>query len=156
MKCTTRQMAISRYGKIDMARRHWPHQEVWMKSLLIPDDWFINWKVLDTKHSVHSIYCNIDIHAPLFNALKDIKAAGAGHHLHTFNGCFNIRAVRGSTNVSSHAYGLGVDINAQEIPLGNSRRLPDVIVNAFRKYGFDYGGDWHGRKDGQHLSRCWE
>lgn len=156
MKCSTREMAIERYGHIDLVNKVWPHQDIWMKSLAIPGDWFSNWKVLDTGHLVNHLYCNIDMHAPLSNALKQIKDKGLATALHTYDGCFNIRAVRGSNLVSAHAYGLAIDINAKEEPLGSLKRLPEGVVAAFRSQGFAYGGDFHGRKDGMHFSYCWE
>lgn len=154
MKCTTIESAIERYGSI--INGVWAEQDCWLKSLLVPDDWFPNWKVLDTAKSVHSLYCNIDMHPALFNALKGIKAAGGASALHSFNGCFNIRNVRGSSNLSCHAYGLAIDIDAQEMPMGTLLRLPDSIVEPFKAQGFDYGGDFMHRKDPMHFSYAWE
>ncbi len=146
--------AIERYGSI--VNGVWAEQDHWLQSLLIPEDWFPNWFILNTKHQVHSIYCNIDIHAPLFNALKGVKANGGATALHSFDGCANIRNVRGSNHLSCHAYGLALDINASEEPLGSLGRLPESIVTAFKDQGFDYGGDFHGRHDPMHVSYGWE
>lgn len=154
MRCTTREAARERYG--DIVNGKWPEQEHWLQTLFIPSFLFPNWTVLNTPHIVKGIYCNIDMGAPLLNALTEIHKNGGGELLHTYDGCFNIRNVRGSSNLSCHAYGLAIDINAQEEPLGSLKRLPDVVVKAFTNQGFKYGGDFHGRKDPQHFSFAWE
>lgn len=159
MKCKTREQAISRYGHIDFASRHWPNQAKWLQLFHVPDGWFPGWKVLDTDHVVKVIACNIDTHEPLMAALRKIHDKGWGSVLKTFDGCFNIRAVRGSTAMSTHAYGLGFDFNAALNPLaglhGDFTKHMDV-VNAFKEQGFDWGGDWNGRKDSMHFSLAWE
>lgn len=156
MKCTTREAARARYGSIDFAARQWPQKNKWMGMLDIPDDWFPNWYVLDTKHPVTAIYCNIDMHKPLLAALKAVKEKGLGKYLKTFDGVFNIRMVRGSkVAASAHAYGLAIDINAGENPLGAKPKMHPAIVECFKAQGFDWGGDFS-RKDGMHFSYCWE
>lgn len=61
------------------------------------------------------------------------------------------RAIRGSTRPSNHSWGLALDINAQDFPLGSSKRLPQWIVDLFTDLHFEYGGDWKGRKDPMHF-----
>lgn len=156
-KMTTRSAAMHRYGEIDLAHAHWPDQAKWLSYVNIPLDWFPAWKV-EGKTVTH-IYCNIDTHAPLLAALTEVHAKGLGSVLKTFDGCFNIRVVRGSTSMSTHAYGLGFDINASLNPLagthGDFSKHLDV-VDCFKRQGFDWGGDWSGRKDQMHLSFAWE
>lgn len=157
MKCTTRAQALKRYGAIDFASRQWPQKATWMGMVQVPKGWFPNWKVLDTKHPVQNIYCNKDIHVPLLQALKAIYDGGLGEHLKTFDGCFNIRMVRGSSaSPSCHSYGLALDINAATNGLGKVPTLHKGIVKAFKDAGFDWGGDFKKRKDGMHFSYGWE
>lgn len=61
------------------------------------------------------------------------------------------RAIRGRNTPSNHSWGLAIDIDAQEYGLGSYRRLPQWVVDLFEAYGFDYGGDWSGRKDPMHF-----
>lgn len=61
------------------------------------------------------------------------------------------RAIRGRNSPSNHSWGLAVDINAQDFPLGSSKRLPQWLVDLWKAHGFDYGGDWSGRKDPMHF-----
>ena len=86
---------------------------------------------------------------------------------------FNCRRVEQSTSWSQHAYGRAIDINPRENPylLGN-RVLPpagraftdrsltrkgmihagDVVVRAFARVGWGWGGSWTSPKDYQHFS----
>lgn len=127
----------------------------------VPAGWFPNWYVLDTKHPVEAIACNNDIHEPLLRALTAIKDGHMEKMLHTFDGCFNIRMVRGTDNApSAHAYGLAIDLNAADNGLGNTKGgiydYPVTFVKAFTDQGFDWGGNFHSRKDPMHFSYCWE
>lgn len=158
MKCKTREAAIARYGHIDLASRHWPEQNRWITLLHVPE-WFPNWTVLDTLHPVQVIACNTDIAEPLLATLRSIHDKGLGAVLKTFDGCFNIRSVRGSNSMSTHAYGLGLDLNAAINPLAGTHgdfTKHMSVVDCFRQQGFDWGGDFHGRKDQMHFSYAWE
>lgn len=72
------------------------------------------------------------------------------------SGGFNYRVIAGTETLSTHAFGIAVDINArsnhywrydassssgQEVKYHNS--LPMEIVRIFEKYGFLWGGRWY-------------
>lgn len=160
MKQTTRAAAVSRYGQIDFASKHWEGQSKWLKMFLIPEGWFPNWYVLSTKFPVHAIAANLDMHGPLLEALTKVRAKNLGGLLHTFDGCFNIRMVRGTLNSpSAHAYGLAIDLNAASNGLGVTHGgffdHPE-FVKCFVEAGFSWGGNFKSRKDAMHFSYCWE
>jgi hypothetical protein len=86
---------------------------------------------------------------------------------------FNCRAITGSPGrFSIHSYGKAIDINTVEnpyvrgetvLPPAGSEYLDrtdvrpgmivknDVVVKAFKKRGFEWGGSWKSPKDYQHL-----
>lgn len=93
---------------------------------------------------------------------------------------FNCRKATGSQKWSKHSYGKAIDINPIENPyiarsghvshkasLVYSKRVHqnstyadralllnhDKAVKVFKKYGWKWGGDWHGVKDYQHFSK---
>ena len=93
---------------------------------------------------------------------------------------FNCRKATGSKKWSKHSYGKAIDINPIENPyiarsghishkasLVYSKRVHqnttyadkalllkhDKAVKIFKKYGWKWGGDWHGVKDYQHFSK---
>lgn len=158
-KMTTRAAAEDRYGVIDFSSRYWHDQKTWLKLFNVSKS-FPNWKVLDTQIPVTHIACNLDIHEPLAVALNSIDEKSLGYLLKTFDGCFNIRMVRGTlSSFSAHSYGLALDLNASENPLGSTvggfYNHPE-LVKCFTNVGFDWGGNFHGRKDPMHFSYCWE
>lgn len=157
-KMTTRQSAVTRYGGIDLAAGHWADQSKWMANLAVPDGWFPGWKVQDSNVLVTHIFCNRDIHAPLMAALTAVRSKGLAAELKTYDGCFNIRAVRGSSLMSTHAFGLGIDINAATNPMSSvlHSTWSAGFVKCFTDQGFAWGGNFHGRKDPMHFSYAWE
>lgn len=91
---------------------------------------------------------------------------------------FCFRQVTGGSKLSNHAYGKAIDINPQQNPYvsyssGSPRwshsnaddyikrdtGLPHVITHedlafkVFKKYGFQWGGDWNNPKDYQHFDK---
>lgn len=64
------------------------------------------------------------------------------------------RKIRGSASWSNHAWGLAVDLNAPENPMGprtgRIRRYPQAIA-VWKRYGFRWGGDYSGRADDMHF-----
>jgi hypothetical protein len=87
---------------------------------------------------------------------------------------FNCRFVAGTTRWSEHAYGRAIDINPIENPYVSGAHVSppagrrytdrsrdakgmirdgDLVVRAFAKVGWEWGGDWRGgTKDYQHFS----
>lgn len=69
----------------------------------------------------------------------------------SYDGAFVIRDIRASTNISLHAFGLAIDINAEENQLGTEGNMPYQIREAFEAQGFFWGGNFKHRKDPMHF-----
>ncbi len=99
----------------------------------------------------------------------DVPPTGDGNN----SGAFVCRAVTGGTSYSEHAYGRAIDLNPFQNPyarddvvvpelasawLDRDRDLPgmvrpdDVVVRAFARIGWQWGGDYQSLKDYQHFS----
>lgn len=97
------------------------------------------------------IYLNKDLIEPLSRALTNLKENGLAGELKSWDGCFNVRMVRGSTSsMSLHSWGVAVDVNASENGLGQVPQLSPEFVACFTAAGFDWGGNFT-RKDGMHF-----
>lgn len=155
MKCRSYSSAVARYGRIHLAPPAWPDECKWMRMFRIPDDIAVLWINSATGDPTRRIYCNKDVHEPLNEALNNLRRRGLLHELDTFDGCFNIRRVRGSDLVSTHAYGLAIDLNAKENPLGGHVSLSPEFVKCWTDAGWDWGGRFK-RRDGMHFSYGWE
>lgn len=72
--------------------------------------------------------------------------------LSMFGGTYNVRPVRGGTQLSMHAFGIAIDIDPKRNPLGaTSGAMPMWVVEIFEKHGFLWGGHYQGRKDWMHF-----
>ena len=78
---------------------------------------------------------------------KKVDATGAS----IFGGCYNNRPIRGSTNISNHAFGAAIDIDPVNLPLGSNKKMHPIVYTAFRNQGALMGQDYKGRKDPMHA-----
>lgn len=96
------------------------------------------------------IYCNKDLVGPLEQAFKNLIATEHVKEIKTWDGCFNIRKVRGGKSMSLHSWGIAVDINAFENGLYQIPKLSPGFVKCFTDAGFYWGGNFK-RLDGMHF-----
>jgi hypothetical protein len=96
------------------------------------------------------IFCNHDLVLPLAGALASLVMSDLVKEIKTWDGCFNIRQIRGSTAMSLHSWGIAIDVNAFENGMGKIPKLSDGFVNCFVQNGFDWGGFFR-RPDGMHF-----
>lgn len=83
---------------------------------------------------------------------------------------FNYRFVNGTRNLSSHSLGIAIDINPFQNPqIKNGKTSPasaeydlkakgtikpnSFIIKAFKRRGWQWGGDWISTKDYQHFEK---
>ena len=111
------------------------------------------------KHPVKTITVNKMIATALlsvFNEILDkcghdqskVDAIGASE----YGGCYNYRPIRGSSNLSNHAFGAAIDIDPDHNSLGAKiGKMPPLVITAFKNQGALWGGDYKGRKDWMHF-----
>lgn len=110
----------------------------------LPLSWALSQKV--TRFACHELM--EDVFATVF---AEIHRRGFWPLLEDFGGCYNCREQRGTNaKTSTHSWGIGIDINALQNPLGAPPKMPQEIVEVFREYGFQWGGTWS-RPDGMHF-----
>ncbi len=96
------------------------------------------------------IYCNKLLVEPLTKAFKNLIDRKYVNELKTWDGCYQVRKMRGLQSMSLHSWGLAVDINQATNQLGKEPTLSSGFVKCFTDAGFDWGGIWT-RKDGMHF-----
>jgi hypothetical protein len=99
--------------------------------------------------------------APLLEAaLTSIATAALSNpdvlrHVTHFSGSYNYRPIRGSSRLSSHAFGAAIDFDAARLPFTYKEtpasEMPQAVVDAFRKAGAFWGNDYRSRKDPMHF-----
>jgi hypothetical protein len=96
------------------------------------------------------IYCNRDLVDPLKKAFKALIETGAVKELRDYAGCFNIRMKTGGKTLSTHAWGLAVDLNPSDNQYGKKPHFSEKFVQCFESNGFVWGGRWK-IPDGMHY-----
>lgn len=113
------------------------------------------------------IYCHKQLVKPLDQVFRALIASGRVKELKTWDGCYNPRPIRGferqwkrfeaSGNpqggarfLSTHAWGMAIDVNAFENGLGKKPKLSAGFVKCFTDAGFLWGG-YFTRLDGMHF-----
>jgi hypothetical protein len=89
------------------------------------------------------------------SAFEAIKAANLMEQVRNFSGIYASRAIRGfASHPSTHSWGVAIDLEAEQYPLGSLKRFSEPVVSIFRNAGFFYGGDFVSRKDPMHFQFC--
>ncbi len=78
---------------------------------------------------------------------KKVDAIGAS----AYGGCYNNRSIRGSSNISNHAFAAAIDMNPAQLPLGSNKKMHPIMYAAFKNQGALMGQDYLGRKDPMHA-----
>jgi hypothetical protein len=90
----------------------------------------------------------------LLAAVDELRELGLYDHLDPaqFAGCFVARHIDWDPTrpLSMHAWGLAIDFNARDNPLGATPVMDPRVVEVFERWGFDWGGRWS-RPDGMHF-----
>lgn len=143
--------ALSRYGAIENGV--WLYEKHWCVLYTIPEPLVL----LNSQGTVQKhIYCNRDMVGALDRAFRNVIAAGLAHELSTFDGCFEIRDVRGEAGKpSTHSYACAIDFNAATNKLNTDGEISAALADCFVSVGFSWGKLFK-RKDPMHFSYAWE
>lgn len=130
---------------------YWAYESKFMELMPVPAAIAGHLINSTTKRATTTMYINKVMREPLLRAFSNLVAVGVEKELRTFDGAFNIRKVRGDdSTLSTHAYGLAVDFNALDNPLGGESTWSNDFIKCFTHEGFVWGGDFK-RKDPMHL-----
>lgn len=149
MNLITLDQAILKYGAIEGGV--WPKAQQFCELVTVPDP--VSSVLINSASRTHTghIYCNKDMAQALLDAFSLVINRDLLECLDTYDGCWNIRDVRGEPGkISTHAYALAIDLNAKTNPLGGPATMHPGIVDCFKEVGFIWAGDFK-RVDGMHF-----
>lgn len=101
--------------------------------------------------SITRFSCHV-LMVPVFTSVfTEIHRRNYWGLLEDYGGSYNCREQRGSeAKISTHSWGITIDLNANQNPLGAKPKMPPQIVGIFEDHGFYWGGHFH-RLDGMHF-----
>lgn len=102
--------------------------------------------------SVTHIQCH-KLMVPVFtDVFSGIVTSNMQDSIKEFGGCFSFRPQRTGTILSTHSWGIAIDLNPTTNQQGTDGDMDQGIVRIFRDNGFVWGGDWVGKsKDPMHF-----
>lgn len=109
----------------------------------------------DPSKTVKSVYCHKLVSSALQDVFKAIDTEGLGNKIRTYGGCFNFRSKRTGAKLSTHCWGIAIDLNPETNAMGTAGDTDQGVVEIFKRFGFAWGGDWTGKsKDPMHFQFC--
>jgi hypothetical protein len=100
-----------------------------------------------------SVTCHREMIPPLRAALRELARRRLSRLVNPgdYAGCHAPRRIQPRGQLSLHAWGVAIDLNASANPfMGRSRQDPR-LVRAMERQGFSWGGDWPTRPDPMHF-----
>jgi hypothetical protein len=115
-------------------------------TLDVDPDWVRRNIVTRAMPIIGRVTCHTRMLPQLDGALEEIANRGLGHQLRPddYAGCYVPRFIgrEAEAGISHHTWGVAIDLNASENPVGRLPRLSDEIVEVFERWGFAWGGRW--------------
>ena len=123
-----------------------------LQSITVPFPIPLSW---DKTRPVQRITCHKLLADTCTAAFAQIQNEGLQSKITSFGGCFSFRPQRTGTNLSTHAWGIAMDLNPETNAQGTAGTMDAGVVAIFKQAGFSWGGDWQGKvRDPMHFQFC--
>ncbi len=119
---------------------------------------YIGWLTPEDRALEHKNWFGFTCHrlaAPRFQAaFRRLVHRGLAGELKTYDGCFNVRYMRGAGQWSTHSWGIAIDLDARWNRFGQHNfAMKEEVARCFEEEGFVWGGRWN-RPDAMHFQFC--
>ncbi len=109
----------------------------------------------DLNSSVSQITCHKKLAEVFGEVFQRVLEQKLQEKIQTFGGCFSFRPQRTGSKLSTHAWGIAMDLNPLSNAQGTTGDMDAGVVAIFRVAGFEWGGGWQGaRRDPMHFQFC--
>jgi hypothetical protein len=123
-----------------------------LATLPLPFPIVLSW---DRSRHVERITCHKVLKLTLGAVFQAILKAGLQLKISSFGGCFSFRPQRSGKKLSTHSWGIAIDLNPESNAQGTTGDMDPSIVAIFTQAGFAWGGDWQGTvRDPMHFQFC--
>lgn len=116
--------------------------------VVLPAPLRLSWK---PEEAVRFVSCHKLVEAVFQSVFDQIYARKYWELLEDYGGIYNFRPIKGSAKLSTHSWGIAVDLNTVANPLGAKPVMDPHIIAVFADHGFHWGGNWRRRRDGAHF-----
>jgi len=104
---------------------------------------------------VDEIRCHKLLSGAFIDVFTQIHERGFSGRVNSLGGCFSFRLQRAGAKISTHAWGIAIDLNTASNAQGTAGKMDHAIIAIFRSAGFTWGGQWTGkRRDPMHFQFC--
>jgi hypothetical protein len=104
---------------------------------------------------VNSIRCHKLLKGHFLSIFDTIARQGLADNILSFGGCFHFRSKISGHDLSTHSWGIAIDLNPETNRRGRPGDMHPAIVDIFKARGFIWGGDWKGPQcDPMHFQYC--
>jgi hypothetical protein len=109
----------------------------------------------DPSRAITRMTCHRRMAGVFSSVFGSIQERGVQDRLATFGGCFAFRPQRTGSKLSTHSWGVAIDLNPESNPQGSDGNMDAGVIEIFCRAGFEWGGDWPGKtRDPMHFQFC--
>ena len=109
----------------------------------------------DPSRTILQMTCHRRLTSVFAAAFGCIQERGLQSKITSFGGCFAFRPQRAGGKLSTHSWGIAIDLNPETNAQGSAGNMDAGIIEIFRVAGFEWGGDWQGKtRDPMHFQFC--
>lgn len=128
-------------------------EESWMNTILqkIHLPYTMDYAYAKTK--IITIQCHKLIAEPLQNTFTEVHNKGLSNLCLVYGGCYVWRQMRTSYKLSTHCWGIALDLNPRTNVQGTKGDMAPEIISIFESHGFYWGGNFKLR-DPMHFQYC--
>lgn len=130
----------------DGTLRSWDWENKILNWLYLPFPMILSWST----SSIVKFKCHFKLRGILGEIFNQIFEESLENECRYFGGCYSFRCQKGSIKLSTHAWGIAIDINPITNQLGTKGNMHPKIVDIFESHGFVWGGRFK-RLDPQHF-----
>ena len=100
-----------------------------------------------------TVTCHRKMIQPLRSALGELARRGLSRLVSPgdYAGCYAPRRIQARGQLSLHAWGVAIDLNASTNPFLGRSRQDRRLVRTMQRHGFTWGGEWPTRPDPMHF-----
>lgn len=113
-------------------------QADYIANVILPFPLQLSW---NHSQSVSRMTCHKRLAATFAAVFVLLQERGLQPKICSFGGCFTFRQQRTGAKLSTHCWGIAIDLNPETNPQGSSGDMDAGVIEIFRGAGFEWGGD---------------